>query len=75
MGYYANKGLVIVQIETSGGRIESSNSRGDTGRPQAVSSVQKGAESESSLCKQVLEGMPPCFITTCRTALAVMVHN
>lgn len=55
MGYYANKGLVIVQIETSGGRIESSNSRGDTGRPQAVSSVQKGAESESPLCKQVLE--------------------
>lgn len=47
MGCCANKGLVIVQIETSGERIESSNSRGDTGRPHAIGSVPKGAESWS----------------------------
>lgn len=45
MGCHANKGLEIVQIETSRGRIESSNSRGDADRPRAISCVLKGAES------------------------------
>lgn len=53
MGYCANKGLVIVQIETSGGRIESPNSTGDTGRPHATGSVWKWANLGSSLGKQV----------------------
>lgn len=63
-------GLAIVQTETSRGRIESSNTSGDTGRPRLCAEADR---TEVTTFQAGAGGNTVVVATTCLTALPARV--